>query len=140
MVKHPSLLLCPKIESVCCIKFFLHDTVPSPVQVFVSWIQEVKQTWRQPSILCSAIIKVQSAHCFAETTCTPLTHQRSSQVGANDPSNGKCSLDHYPTTILFDCSVQIIRYLCNLSHFLNELIISIFFTFRLFHRPKARLR
>lgn len=54
-----------------------------PAQVFVRWIQEVKQTWRHPLILCSAIIKVLSAHSFAGTTCTPLTLQKSSQVFTN---------------------------------------------------------
>lgn len=98
-VKHLSFLLCLKVESFCSPTFFLQDTVPSPTQVFVSWIQEVKQTSRQPLILCSAIIRVLSAHSFAGTTCTPLTHQKSSQVCTNNPSNGKCSSDHYPKTV-----------------------------------------
>lgn len=122
-VAHQPFLLCPKIESFCSITFFWHDAVASPIQVFVSWIQEVRQTWRQPSTLYSAIIKVQSAHCFAGT-CTPLTHQRSSQVCTTRLSNGKDSFAHYPVNTVVgpqhyvQVFLKYIHYLWNLSFWL----------------------
>lgn len=65
--------------------FFSQDTVSSPSQASVNLIQEVKQTSRLPSILCSAIIKVRLAHCFIGITCIRLTQQKSSQVCSNYP-------------------------------------------------------
>lgn len=61
---------------------FIPTTVHSITQASVSWIQEVKPTWRQPWILCFVIIKDQWARCYAGITCTPLILQRSSQVCA----------------------------------------------------------
>lgn len=50
------------------------------LQVFVSWTQGARPTWRPPSTLCSAITKVRSARCCAGTKCTPAIPLRTSQV------------------------------------------------------------
>lgn len=101
-VQHLSSLLRLKMESFCSPTFLLQILYLHPIQVFVRWIQEVKQTWRHPSIPCSATIKVLLAHFFAGKTCTPLILQKFSQVLTNYSSNGGFFSDDSLTTgVLF---------------------------------------